>query len=197
MMLSWHLGFHQGMVCAFSFSCPRRQLFRALGTGSFLAHFTPAHTWLPGWDVSQFCCESQLSDPAETGSAGLRPADWADKPWSGAHLALGLLCWSGVCVRVCACSLPPSLIPSHQILHFPDWILLSSLSRRDYFLLNSCLTHDTFNLTVPANSMYMRPIHNCVNGRWSGALCSSSSLSFLSHLITSHTVRFTAQFLCL
>ena len=107
---------------------------------------------------------------------------------------VGLGC---ACVCVCACSLPPSLIPSHQILHFPDWILLSSLSRRDYFLLNSCLTHDTFKLTVPANSMYMRPIHNCINGRWSGALCSSSSLSFLSHLITSHTVRFTAQFLCL
>lgn len=104
---------------------------------SFLAPFTPAHTPAPGlgcvpvllWVPAWWPCRYWQCWPL---THGLQ----ADKPWRGPHLPLGLLGWSGMCVRACMFS-ASSLMPSHQILHSPDWILLSSLSRCDCFLLNA------------------------------------------------------------
>ena len=136
-MLSRHLEFHQGMESApFPSAAQEGSCSGPRGLAPFLPLSPPltlsSRTGMcPSSAVSPSLVTLQIlavlaSDPrtGPTNHGGALTFRWVS--------LVGLGC---ACVR--ACSLPPSLIPSHQILHSPDWILLSSLSRCDCFLLNA------------------------------------------------------------
>ena len=116
MMLPWHLEFHQGMESApFPSAAQKGSCLGPWGLAPFLPISPPLTLSSQTGMCPSSACESQLGDPAEIGSAA---------PWTGPtnHGGALTLCWVSfvglgcACVRACACSLPPSLIPSHQIL---------------------------------------------------------------------------------
>lgn len=119
-------------LCLFLQLPEKAELFRTPGTGSFLAHFTPTHIlwaprlgrvpillWVPAW----WPCRNGQCWPLTLGLS----CQIIDGPLTLNRVLFVGLVWVWVCVQgechVCAYTLPPSLIPSYQILHSPDWIL--------------------------------------------------------------------------